>query len=210
MYYKIRRGDVSNPFGSTIVHAVSDIALAFMIGTITAVAQAQPPESPKISARIEARATPDCIKAKFFLKNGGTEPIEIVYGRGGMGQDVVPEFHTQFLTITPSVVKQPGRRSMMNDILRIPPGKEVEYGTYTLANPLGPGFGMGNSTNEYLEGRFVYVEGPGIGPPKIDVTSNRTPWSEIDPKRPVERKPGALFPLGNGMSGSPDGPENPK
>ncbi|MBI1324538.1 hypothetical protein GC170_15325 [bacterium] len=100
-------------------------------------------------------------------------PIEIVYGHGGMVQDVVPEFYTQFLTITPSIVRRPGRRSMMADILTIPPGEEVEYGTYILTNPFTPGRGMSDTRKEYLEGRFVYREGATIGRTKIDVKSNR-------------------------------------
>ncbi len=101
MSYKIRRSNASKLCGSANVHAVSRIALAFMVFAITAIThtQAELQESPKVSARIEAKATPDCIKVKFFLKNEGTEPVEIVYGRGGMGQDVVPEFHTQYTTV---------------------------------------------------------------------------------------------------------------
>lgn len=80
MFVTIPRGNVSNLSGSAISHDVSRIALAVMGLTITAIghAKAQPEESLKIKARIEAKATPDCIKAKFFLKNEGTEPVEIV------------------------------------------------------------------------------------------------------------------------------------
>lgn len=148
-------------------------------GTLAQTPQA---ESTKISARLEATATTDCIKAKFFLKNEGADPIEIVYGHGGMGQDVVPEFYTQFLTITPSIVRRPGRRSMMADILTIPPGEEMEYGTYILTTPFTPGRGMSDTRNEYLEGRFVYREGAAIGRPKIDVKSNRIEWKDLDSK----------------------------
>lgn len=71
---------------------------------------------------------------------------------------------------------------MKPDILTLPPGMEVEYGTYILSNPFAPGRGMANTRNEYLEGWFVYREGNTISRPKIDVRSNRIGWKEIDSK----------------------------
>lgn len=160
---------------------ISKSLLAMTLISMTAIAKAQNPQAAttKISARLEAKATTDCIKAKFFLKNEGTEQIEIVYGRGGIGQDVVPEFHTRYLTITPSTVRLPGKRSMMDDILTIPPGEEVEYGTYILTNPFVSATGMVDTKEEYIQGYFVYREGKLIGRPKIDVKSNKIAWRDL-------------------------------
>ena len=93
------------------------------------------PEQPTRTARVEVDAHEHCLTVRFFLKNDGEKEAEVVYGSGGSGMRVVPQFEVAGVTITPPVYHRPPRRSMKPDVKRIPAGKEILYGTFTMGYP---------------------------------------------------------------------------
>jgi len=101
-----------------------------------------PNESPALTARMEVTAHEQSFTVRFFIKNQGNQDAEVVYGRGGMGMSVVPQFHLGELTITPPTYLRPGRRAMAPDKKIIPAGKEILYGTFSMGYPVDGPFGL--------------------------------------------------------------------
>lgn len=93
-------------------------------------------ESTRLTARMEVTNHEQGFAVRFFIKNDGDQDTEVVYGRGGMGMSVVPQFQLGDLTITPATYLRPGRRAMNPDKKAIPAGKEILYGTFMMGYPL--------------------------------------------------------------------------
>jgi hypothetical protein len=106
----------------------------------------QPPKpdavTPTLTARIEVDEHEHSFTVRFFLKNNTDRDVEVEYGKGGSGLEVVPSFRLigrGGLAIYPPTYIGPARRSLRPNLLRIPAGKEVLYGTFTMGYPrLGP------------------------------------------------------------------------
>lgn len=88
-----------------------------------------------LSARIEVDAHERSFTVRFYLKNTGKDDQQVVYGHGGSGLAVVPQFQAGDVTINPPTYLRPPRRAMAPNGRTIPAGKEVLYGTFTMGYP---------------------------------------------------------------------------
>lgn len=98
------------------------------------VAKEKPGET--LVARMEVIEHEHCFTVRFFLKNTGESPIEVVEGHGQSGQQIVPRFEAGDVGISPPTYLRPPRRSMRPDSRRIPAGEEILYGVYTMGYPI--------------------------------------------------------------------------
>ncbi len=105
-------------------------------------ATSQPPKTvlvpPTLTARMEADEHEHSFTVRFLLRNNTDRDVEVEYGRGRSGLEVVPRFHLMdrsYRVINPPTYLGPARRSMRPDLLRIPARKEVLYGTFTMGYP---------------------------------------------------------------------------
>jgi hypothetical protein len=89
-----------------------------------------------LSARIEVDAHEHCFTVRFFVKNNGKDEQKIERGWGGSGLEVVPRFEVDGISITPPTYLRPPRRSMRPNLLTVPAGNEVLYGTFTMGYPV--------------------------------------------------------------------------
>jgi hypothetical protein len=102
----------------------------------------QPPQDatskPKLVARVEIVHHEHCFTVKYFIKNEDDEDVELVYGRGDSGIQIVPTLQLgapRYLTITPPTYLAPGRRTMQANLKKVEAGKEILYGTFTMGYP---------------------------------------------------------------------------
>ncbi|MCE9554689.1 MAG: hypothetical protein K8T91_15135 [Planctomycetes bacterium] len=111
------------------------VAAALVAGlpSISIAQQARPSES-ALSGRIELDAHEHCFIARFFLKNNGKTDTEVLCG-GMNGMSVVPRFKLDLMTITPPTYLLPPRRREDPKTIKLPAGKEVLYGTFTMGYP---------------------------------------------------------------------------
>jgi hypothetical protein len=107
-------------------------------------ASSQPPDlsnvTPTLTARLEVDEHEHCFAVRFFLKNYTDRDVEVEYGRGRSGLEVVPTFSliaplSDIWAIHPPTYLRPAHRSLEPDLLRIRAGKEVLYGTFTMGYP---------------------------------------------------------------------------
>ncbi len=138
-----------------------------------------PDESPALTARMEVTAHEQSFTVRFFIKNQGNQDAEVVFGRGGMGMSVVPQFHLGELTITPPTYLRPGRRAMAPDKKKIPAGKEVLYGTFTMGYPWEAQQGMRPDRTPMGEKISATIR---FAQPKITLDAE-APW----PKKPEKK-----------------------
>jgi hypothetical protein len=114
-------------------------AAAFAFTTLARPASGQDPKAervtPALTARIEVDEHEHCFTVRFFLKNTGEKDIAVIYGVGGGGLEVVPQFKLAGLTVTPPKYLHPPRRSMRPDAKHVPAGEEILYGTFTMGYP---------------------------------------------------------------------------
>ena len=119
--------------------AIIACAIAFTMATSAIPPSGQDPKAnpvaPALTARLEVESHEHCFTVRFFLKNTGEKDIDVVYGAGGGGLQIVPEFQVAGLMITPPTYLAPPRRSMRPDVKHVPAGKEILYGTFTMGYP---------------------------------------------------------------------------
>jgi hypothetical protein len=89
-----------------------------------------------LSARLEVEAHRESFTARLYLKNHTQEDIEVVYGYGNSGMTVVPRLRVGDVSVSPPTYTRPGSRAQRPNKRRIPAGKEVLYGTFTMGYPL--------------------------------------------------------------------------
>jgi len=96
-------------------------------------------EAGGLRARLEVVTHEHCFVVTFRLRNVTDEERRVETGRGGQGLTNVPRLMVRaavrgsvFLRVTPATWLGPSRRSMGPDYVRIPAGKEVVYGRFTL------------------------------------------------------------------------------
>lgn len=106
------------------------------------IALSQPPKAgpakPSLAARMEVDEHEHCFSVRFYLKNETDRDVEVTYGRGNSGLEVVPAFHvggSREVYITPPIYLGPSNRALQPNILPIPVGKEILYGTFTMGYP---------------------------------------------------------------------------
>ena len=107
-----------------------------------ATASSQPPDadavSPTLTARMEADGHGHSFTVRFFLKNNTDRDVDVEYGKGRSGLEVVPRFYLKdrsYRVINPPTYLGPSNRALRPDLMRIPAGKEVLYGTFTMGYP---------------------------------------------------------------------------
>ncbi len=105
-------------------------------------ASGQPSEGVPAKSSLAARMVVDehehCFTVRFFLKNDSDRDVEVTYGRGGSGLQVVPVFRlggSGDVYITPPTYLRPASRALRPDVMPIPAGKEILYGTFTMGYP---------------------------------------------------------------------------
>ena len=105
-------------------------------------ASGQPSEGVPAKSSLAARMVVDehehCFTVRFFLKNDSDRDVEVTYGRGGSGLEVVPVFRlggSGDVYITPPTYLRPASRALRPDVMPIPAGKEILYGTFTMGYP---------------------------------------------------------------------------
>lgn len=105
-------------------------------------ASSQPPKAapakPLLAARMEVDEHEHCFTVRFFLKNDTDLDVDVTFGRGGSGLEVVPAFHVgggRETYITPPTYLGPSKRSLRPNVMQIPAGKEILYGTFTMGYP---------------------------------------------------------------------------
>jgi len=105
-------------------------------------ASSQPPKAapakPTLAARMEVEEHEHCFTVRFFLKNDSDRDAEVTYGRGDKGLEVVPKFHLgggRDIYITPPTYIGLPNRSLQPNVMPIPAGKEILYGTFTMGYP---------------------------------------------------------------------------
>ncbi len=105
-------------------------------------ASSQPPKAapakPTLTARIEVEEHEHCFSVRFFLKNDSDRDAEVTYGRGSQGLEIVPKFHLgggREVYITPPTYIGLPKRSLQPNVMPIPAGKEILYGTFSMGYP---------------------------------------------------------------------------
>jgi hypothetical protein len=96
-----------------------------------------PGEKPQLKARIEVVAQEPCFTVRLYLKNEGKEDAKVVFGIRGSGLSVLPTFSVGHFQVTPPKYTTPPPRALRPNVLRVPAGKEVLYGSFTMGYPPG-------------------------------------------------------------------------
>jgi hypothetical protein len=111
-------------------------AVIVCLGCAALLGRGQDPKGkPTLSVRMKVEPHDHCFIVHFYVKNIGTTDQEVETGRGGGGMRVVPTFDVADVTVHPSTFTRPPRRSMRPDLRTLPAGKEILYGTFTMAYP---------------------------------------------------------------------------
>ncbi len=131
--------------------AVVLLAAAYALpGTAPGHGQKADGPKPALKARIEARPHEAAFSVLFYLKNEGDKDVEVVYGRGGAGMEVVPRLYVGEFQVTPPTYLRPPSRSLRPNKLRVPASKEILYGTFTMGYPPAGRKGKDVSVTAYI------------------------------------------------------------
>lgn len=111
------------------------LCCACLLNSCPASAEKPKADPAPLTARIEVEGHDHSFTVRFFLKNSGAHDLDVIYGRGGSGMSVVPQFKVAGMTVTPPTYLRPPRRSMTPMRKPVPAGKEILYGTFTMGYP---------------------------------------------------------------------------
>ncbi len=121
------------------------------------------PAKPSLVAHMVVDEHEHCFTVRFFLKNDSDQDLKVTYGRGRSGLQVVPVFRlggSGNLRIVPPTYLHPPRRDLKPDVMPIPAGKEILYGTFTMGYPQGKSDAELSAAIQFQEPKVTLITKP--------------------------------------------------
>ncbi len=154
--------------------AISCVVTLAMVLYLPADCRAMTQDQKTLTGRLRLAQKPSCLIVEVILTNSTGAEVEVAIGNAS--QKIGPTFYCSGQWLSPAEWTSPGRRVEPPVFLKLPPGKEVVYGSYTCPYPQLPPGEYNFEGQIYLRasGRLDYQYIANMKPEKITIRAEGT------------------------------------